>query len=81
MAFMLQRSYIFQRRPLTPPRFIKQTEYSGDLAKQVGGIPFSLYEMYEVEINCMNDEYEIDSVLVFTLLNILNSYQNIEMNL
>ncbi|XP_052241705.1 coiled-coil domain-containing protein 81-like isoform X5 [Dreissena polymorpha] len=29
------KSYIFQRRPLTPPRFIKQTEYSGDLAKQV----------------------------------------------
>ncbi|KAL4233395.1 Coiled-coil domain-containing protein 81 [Mactra antiquata] len=29
------RSYIFQRRPLTPPRIIKQTEYSGDLAKQV----------------------------------------------
>ncbi|XP_045197677.2 coiled-coil domain-containing protein 81-like isoform X3 [Mercenaria mercenaria] len=30
-----QKSYIFQRRPLTPPRIIKQTEYSGDLAKQV----------------------------------------------
>lgn len=30
-----QKSYIFQRRPLTPPRFIKQTEYSDDLAKQV----------------------------------------------
>lgn len=29
------RSFIFQRRPQTPPRFIKQTEYSGDLAKQV----------------------------------------------
>lgn len=29
------KSYIFQRRPLTPPRFIKQTEYSDDLAKQV----------------------------------------------
>ncbi|XP_052811861.1 coiled-coil domain-containing protein 81-like isoform X2 [Mya arenaria] len=29
------KSYIFQRRPLTPPRIIKQTEYSGDLAKQV----------------------------------------------
>ncbi|KAK3577401.1 hypothetical protein CHS0354_032249 [Potamilus streckersoni] len=29
------KSYIFQRRPLTPPRIRKQEEYSGDLAKQV----------------------------------------------
>lgn len=29
------RSYIFQRRPLTPPRFGKQLEYSSDLSKQV----------------------------------------------
>ncbi|XP_046374340.1 coiled-coil domain-containing protein 81-like isoform X4 [Haliotis rufescens] len=30
-----QRSYIFQRRPLTPPRFPKQQEYFKDLASQV----------------------------------------------
>ncbi|XP_067676631.1 coiled-coil domain-containing protein 81-like isoform X2 [Haliotis asinina] len=29
------RSYIFQRRPLTPPRFPKQQEYFKDLASQV----------------------------------------------
>lgn len=29
------RSYIFQRRPLTPPRIFKQEEYSKDLTKQV----------------------------------------------
>lgn len=29
------RSYIFQRRPLTPPRIFKQEEYSKDLGQQV----------------------------------------------
>ncbi|XP_041353947.1 coiled-coil domain-containing protein 81-like isoform X2 [Gigantopelta aegis] len=29
------RSYIFQRRPLTPPRFPKQEEYNKELTKQV----------------------------------------------
>lgn len=29
------RSYIFQRRPLTPPRIYKQEEYSKDLGQQV----------------------------------------------
>ena len=28
-------SYVFQKRPLTPPRFIKQEKYSADLATQV----------------------------------------------
>ncbi|XP_064605813.1 coiled-coil domain-containing protein 81-like isoform X2 [Liolophura sinensis] len=29
------KSYVFQKRPLTPPRFFKQEEYCRDLAKQV----------------------------------------------
>ncbi|XP_056013773.1 coiled-coil domain-containing protein 81-like isoform X4 [Ostrea edulis] len=29
------KSYIFQKRPLTPPRVFKQREYAGDLAGQV----------------------------------------------
>ena len=29
-------SYVFQKRPLTPPRFIKQDQYHVDLADQVG---------------------------------------------
>ncbi len=33
-----QSSYVFQRRPLTPPRFIKQEQYSKELSQQVGKI-------------------------------------------
>lgn len=33
--FFFQKSYIFQKRPLTPPRVFKQREYAGDLAGQV----------------------------------------------
>lgn len=33
--FFFQKSYIFQKRPLTPPRILKQREYATDLAGQV----------------------------------------------
>lgn len=35
IPFFPQRSYLFQNRPLTPPRYIKQDEYSKDLGGQV----------------------------------------------
>ena len=34
-GFVFQPSYVFQNRPLTPPRFIKQDMYSKDLSDQV----------------------------------------------
>ena len=30
----LQPSYVFQKRPLTPPRFLAQDRYFNDLSKQ-----------------------------------------------
>ena len=33
--YFMQRSYVFQNRPLTPPRHIKQEEYSDQLCDQV----------------------------------------------
>lgn len=35
----LQRSYLFQNRPLTPPRYLKQDEYSKELGGQVSHCP------------------------------------------
>ncbi len=35
MLCSFQPSYVFQKRPLTPPRFIKQDEYYKELADQV----------------------------------------------
>ena len=32
---MLQPSYVFQYRPYTPPKYIKQGELNGELGKQV----------------------------------------------
>lgn len=42
-------SYIFQKRPLTPPRFIKQEKYSGQLAEQVS-------KKDDAEQKCKSDE-------------------------
>jgi len=35
------RAYIFQRRPLTPPRYIKQQQLQGYLNKQVSDYHFT----------------------------------------
>ena len=43
-SFFPQRSYLFQNRPLTPPRYIKQDEYSKDLGGQVSVDFFALFK-------------------------------------
>ena len=44
ITFFPQRSYLFQNRPLTPPQYIKQDEYSKDLGGQVSVDFFGLFK-------------------------------------
>lgn len=54
LFFFFQKSYIFQKRPLTPPRILKQREYATDLSGQVT-VLFQSYLSCLIQKLCSED--------------------------